>query len=418
MGPTPDPVAEPGPTVSESALAVPPGRLGRVRRLLALERNTLAVVGAMFLMALGENLWRRFLPKYLEALGAPILAIGAYGSVEDALDGLYQYPGGWASDRYGRRHALLLFVALAAVGYVVIAAAPAWPVVFVGLLLIMCWTSMASPTLFAVVGDALPAGRRSVGFSVQAILRRLPILVAPALGGALIAVVGIRAGVRAGLVASVALALVTLAVVWRMRLDRPTAPAPSDIRAVWRSLPTPLRRLLVSDICIRTCDAMVDVFLVLYAVNVVHISAPAFGGLIGVQTATVILCSLPAAHLADRVGRKPFVIATFVAFASFPLAVVAASSLAGLAAAFVVGGLREIGEPARKALILDLVRPDLRARGVGLYYLLRSLAIAPAATVGGFLWKVSPTVPFLMAGAIGGVGVLLFTLTVDERHAG
>jgi MFS family permease len=377
---------------SEAVLAVPPGRLGRVRQLLALERNTLAVVGAMFLMALGENLWRRFLPKYLEALGAPILAIGAYGSVEDALDGLYQYPGGWASDRYGRRHALLLFVALAAAGYVVIAAAPAWPVVFVGLLLIMCWTSMASPTLFAVVGDALPAGRRSVGFSVQAILRRLPILVAPVLGGTLIAMVGIRAGVRAGLMASVALALVTLAVVRRMRLDRPAAPPPGDIRSVWRSLPAPLRRLLVSDICIRTCDAMVDVFLV--------------------------LCSLPAAYLADRVGRKPFVIATFVAFASFPLAVVAAHSLAGLVAAFVVGGLREIGEPARKALILDLVRPGVRARGVGLYYLLRSLAIAPAATVGGLLWKVSPTVPFLMAGAIGAVGVLLFTLTVDERHAG
>jgi MFS family permease len=393
-------------------------RLGRVRRLLALERNTLAVVVAMFLMALGENLWRRFLPKYLEALGAPIVAIGAYGSVEDALDGLYQYPGGWASDRYGRRHALLLFVTLAAIGYLVIAAAPAWPVVFVGLLFIMSWTSMASPTLFAVVGDALPAGRRSVGFSVQAILRRVPILVAPALGGTVIAAVGIRAGVRAGLMTSVALALVTLAVVRRMRLDHPAVPAQADIKVVWRSLPGPLRRLLVSDICIRTCDAMVDVFLVLYAVNVVGISAPVFGSLIGVQMATVILCSLPAAQLADRLGRKPFVIATFVAFASFPLAVVAAHSVAGLVAAFVVGGLREIGEPARKALILDLVRPDVRARGVGLYYLLRSLAIAPAATVGGLLWKVSPTVPFLMAGAIGVVGVLLFSLTVEERHAG
>ena len=187
----------------------------------------LAVVAAMFLMALGENLWRRFLPKYLEALGAPIVAIGAYGSVEDALDGLYQYPGGWASDRYGRRHALLLFVTLAAIGYVVIAAAPAWPVVFVGLLFIMAWTSMASPTLFAVVGDALPAGQRSVGFSVQAILRRVPILVAPALGGTVIAMVGIRAGMRAGLMTSVALALVTLTVVRRMRLDRPAAPAPA-----------------------------------------------------------------------------------------------------------------------------------------------------------------------------------------------
>jgi predicted MFS family arabinose efflux permease len=290
--------------------------------------------------------------------------------------------------------------------------------VFVGLLFIMSWTSMASPTLFAVVGDALPAGRRSVGFSVQAILRRVPILVAPALGGTVIAAVGIRAGVRAGLMTSVALALVTLAVVRRMRLDHPAVPAQADIKVVWRSLPGPLRRLLVSDICIRTCDAMVDVFLVLYAVNVVGISAPVFGSLIGVQMATVILCSLPAAHLADRLGRKPFVIATFVAFASFPLAVVAAHSVAGLVGAFVVGGLREIGEPARKALILDLVRPDLRARGVGLYYLLRSLAIAPAATVGGLLWRVSPTVPFLMAGAIGGVGVLLFILTVDERHAG
>ena len=394
------------------------GRLGRMRRLLALERNTLAVVAAMFLMALGENLWRRFLPKYLEALGAPIVAIGAYGSVEDALDGLYQYPGGWASDRYGRRHALLLFVTLAAVGYVIIAVAPAWPVVFVGLLFIMSWTSMASPTLFAVVGDALPIGQRSVGFSVQAILRRVPVLIAPALGGTVIAVAGIRAGVRAGLLTSVVLALLTLAVVRRMRLDRPPAPAPASIRLVWRSLPGPLRRLLISDICIRTCDAMVDVFLVLYAVNVVGISTPVFGSLIGVQMATVILCSFPAAHLADRFGRKPFVIATFVAFASFPLAVVAAHSVAGLAAAFVVGGLREIGEPARKALILDLVRPDLRARGVGLYYLLRSLAIAPAATVGGLLWKVSPTVPFLMAGAIGALGVVLFTLTVDERHAG
>src|SRR5258705_13284780 len=119
MGSPPDQVAEPAPTASESALAVPPGRLGRVRQLLALERNPSAVVGAMFLMALGENLWRRFVPKYLEALGAPVVAIGAYGSAEDLLDGLYQYPGGWVGDHYGRRRAMLLFVSLAAVGYLI-----------------------------------------------------------------------------------------------------------------------------------------------------------------------------------------------------------------------------------------------------------------------------------------------------------
>ena len=389
-----------------------------VAEALALERNTASVVAAMFLMALGENLWRRFIPKYLEALGAPVLAIGAYGSIEDFLDGLYQYPGGWVGDRHGRRRALMLFVSLAAVGYLIVAAAPAWPVVLVGLVFVMCWTSMASPTLFAVVGDALPRERRAVGFSVQAILRRVPILIAPTLGGLLIVTLGVRAGVRGGLSVSVVLAAVTLLVVRRMRLERRFEPSASGIADVWHSLPTPLRRLLLSDVFIRTCDGMVDVFLVLYAVNVVGIGAPAFGLLIGVQAATVLACSLPAARLADRLGRKPFVVATFVAFSCFPLTVAAAHSFAALVPAFVVGGLREIGEPARKALILEFVQPELRARGVGLYYLIRSLAIAPAATLGGVLWKVAPTVPFLLAGAIGLIGTVLFMLTVEERHAG
>ncbi len=396
----------------------PSGGRARVAAYLALDRNTAAVVGAMFLMALGENLWRRFIPKYLEALGAPVVAIGAYGSTQDLLDGLYQYPGGWVGDRYGRRRAMLLFVSLAALGYVIVAAAPSWPVVVAGLLFVMCWTSMASPTLFAVVGDALPPGRRAVGFSVQAILRRVPVVFAPALGGILIVQYGVLDGVRIGLVVSVALAGGTLLVLRHMRLDFRPAPTATGIRDVWRSLPTPLRRLLLSDVFIRTCDGMVDVFLVLYAINVIGIGAPAFGILVGVQTATVIACSLPASRLADRLGRKPFVVATFLAFTCFPLAVVAAHSFTGLILAFIVGGLREIGEPARKALILEFVPPDVRARGVGVYYLIRSLAITPAATVGGILWNTAPSLPFLMAGGIGLIGTMLFTLTVQERHAG
>src|SRR5205823_6936834 len=132
-----------------------------------------------------------------------------------------------------------------------------------------------------------------------------------------------------------------------------------------------------------------------------------------VQMTTAILAYFPAARLADRTGRKPFVITTFLAFALFPVAVVSAHSFAWLVAAFVVGGLRELGEPARKALIIDLAAPALRARSVGLYYLIRSLTIAPAAFVGGLLWEVAPALPFWMAGLIGLVGVLVFAMTVE-----
>ena len=158
-----------------------------IARRLVLPPSILAMSVAVFLMAAGENLWKRFVPKYLEALGAPVAAIGLFGSCQDLLDGLYQYPGGWIGDRYGRRAALLLFVVLAAVGYGLYWVAPSWPFVFAGLAFVMAWSSMASPTLFAVVGDALPRERRALGFTVQSILRRIPIALVPAVGGMAIA---------------------------------------------------------------------------------------------------------------------------------------------------------------------------------------------------------------------------------------
>ena len=55
---------------------------------------------------------------------------------------------------------------------------------------------------------------------------------------------------------------------------------------------------------------------------------------------------------------------------------------------------------------------------IGRYYLCRSLAIAPAAFVGGLLWRVTPALPFHVAAAVGAVGVVVFSMTVDEAHAG
>lgn len=405
-----DPVSPP------SGARVP--ALARARDAFGLTPEIVAVSSAMFVMGLGENLWRRFLPKYLEHFGAPITAIGLFGTAEDFLDGVYQYPGGWVADRYGRRRALLLFVSLAAAGYALFAVMPAWPVAFAALALVMAWDAMASPTLFAVVGDALPREKRTMGFTVQSILRRVPIIVAPTLGGLAIARLGVRDGVRLGLVASIGLAVVTLAVARRVRIPVIPDETPVHVGHVWSAFPRPLRWLLASDVFIRTCEGMVDVFIVLYASNVVGISMARFGVLVAVQAATTMIVQLPAAQLARRTGKKPFVVATFIAFALFPLAIVQARSFAALVLAFVVGGLREIGEPARKALIIDLAVPALRARTVGLYYLCRSLAIAPAAFIGGLLWGRSPALPFYVACIIGLVGTSVFIRTVDAEHAG
>jgi len=81
-------VSTPG-SGERSPEAPAPSRGASLAAWLGLERNVVAVSAAMFAMALGEQMWRRFLPKYLETLGASIVAIGAYGTVEDFLDGIY-----------------------------------------------------------------------------------------------------------------------------------------------------------------------------------------------------------------------------------------------------------------------------------------------------------------------------------------
>lgn len=358
--------------------------------------------------------------SYLEVLGAPIIAIGLYGTMRDFADGMFQYPGGWIADHYGRRRALHLFIALAAVGYAIYLMAPSWPFVFLGLGSVMAWSSAASPTLFAVVGDALPKERRTMGFTVQSILRRVPIMVAPAIGGFWIATLGTRLGIRVGLGVAIALAAITFVLAGRILLP-PVAPSVGGeavrIVGVWRANPPALRRLLVSDVLVRTCEGLADVFIVLYAIDVIGVTAPQFGALVAIQMATAIAVCLPAARIGRRSGRKPFVISTFLAFALFPVAVISATNFASLAITFVIGGLREIGEPARKAMIVDLAEPHLRARTVGLYYLLRSLAISPAAAVGGVLWSVRPSLPFTVACAFGLAGAVTFAFTVRPEEA-
>jgi MFS family permease len=394
----------------------PAGLSARLTDYLSLERNVSIASAAVFLLGLGEELWKKFLPKYLEALGASTPIIGLFGTAEDFFDAIYQYPGGWIADRLGRRRAFLIFIALASAGYVVYYFASSWPLVFVGLALVMAWQSMASPAIFAVIGDSLPPDRRAMGFTLQSILKRVPIVIAPVIGGAMIVSLGIVKGVHAGLLITLALAAVTLLLVLKVNIAIKASPA-INIAGVWRSFHTGLKRLLISDVIIRMCEGMTGVLTILYVTNIQGFSTARYGTLIGIQMIVSILVYIPAGKIADRIGRKPFVIVTFFSFALFPLAVMFAMNFGFLILAFVIGGLREIGEPSRKAMIVDSARDDLRARSVGLYYLIRSLSITPAAAIGGLLWKISPQVPFVVAGVIGLVGTLVFILTVEEKYA-
>jgi MFS family permease len=82
---------------------------------------------------------------------------------------------------------------------------------------------------------------------------------------------------------------------------------------------------------------------------------------------TAMLIYIPVAYFADRTTKKPFVTTTFLFFTLFPLVLLFCKSFAWLVFAFILRGLKEFGEPTRKAVIMDLAPEDRKAGMFGLY---------------------------------------------------
>jgi MFS family permease len=386
------------------------------RRRLGLERRVGALAAGLFVYGFGEELWFRYLPEYLRVLGASAFAVGLFGTAKDLLDAAYAYPGGVISDRLGTRRSLLVFGGLTTAGFAVYFFWPSALAVFLGLLLVMCWQSLGLPATFALIGEELEGGQRIVGFTVQAVLKRVPIVLAPPLGGFLLEKLGMKNGMRVGFAVSILLSIAMLFALQRgLSKGREEATAPPKPQGRVKLAPA-LKQLLIADCLIRFCEGMPEVFLVIWAIEVVKISPFRFGLLTSVLMGTAIASYVPAAALAERAEKKSFVLLTYVFFSLFPLAVLLSHTFTALVGAFAIGGLREIGEPARKALIVDLADPQARGRTVGFYYAIRGFAVAGAAAVGGALWTIRPSLTLLTATVLGFAGTAWAALFLPRNR--
>ena len=376
---------------------------------IASKRNILVMLATVLVLGMAEELWTRFVPKYLEFLGATAWIIAIYGTLKDLLDAVYQYPGGWLADRIGRRNSLLLFTLLSVTGYFIYSIANSWWLILAGTFFVMAWSSLTLPALFAIIGDHLPPNSRAMGFGVQGIIKRIPIIVAPAIGGYWIARSGLSAGMKGGLLVGIGLGLFALYIIRRFyRESERERMEEIRMRELWRQMNPRLKKLLISDVLARWAEGIPKVFIVLFVMNILEMNALQFGWLTSIQMVASMIFYIPLARIADTFERKPLVLITFLFFASFPLAVVLSQSFSWLVLAFAIGGLREVGEPARKAVIVDLAVQPMRARTIGLYYLIRGLIVFPASLVGGWLWTIHPQIPFYVAFGIGMIGAFIY----------
>ena len=385
----------------------------RIADFFALKRNLVILLIATLVIGAGEELWVRFLPKYLQTLGASIFVIGLFDALRTLLGAVYAYPGGVLVDRWGHRRAFLAFNILSIAGYLVVLAVPHWAAVIAGMFLFLSWTCFSLPASFSLIGATLQANRHAMGVGVQSVVKRVPIMVAPILGGYLIDRFGVINGVRLGLAASIALSAATLLVQWQLR-EAPVEPAVAapvqrwNFRQSLRAFNAPLRRLLLSDILVRFCERIPFAWVVIYAMDYVGVSAKEIGALTSVEVIVASACIIPISYFADKHGREPFVLATFGFFTIFPVALWWSGSFAMLVLAFVIRGLKEFGDTSRKALIIGYCAAERRGQMIGAYYLVRDLLVSAGAFIGAWLWKMGPGANFVGAALFGACGTAIY----------
>ena len=390
----------------------------RIAEGLGLRRSIVGMLSMVVLVGMGEHMAERFLPLYLQQLTSGVTAIAAIGVLawlDDFLSALYSFPGGYVTERLGHKRALLVFNLVSIAGYVVVIVVHTWWAVLVGAAFFISWSALSLPATMELIARVVPKHKRTMGVSVQSLVRRFPKMLGPLMGGTFIALWGVETGVRAAFVAALGLAL--LAIVLQQVLiedgGKPAEAAEKNPLRLWRDMSPDLRNLLVSDILIRFCERIPDSFVVIWCCrNIIArpVTELQFGWLSAIEQVTAVLCYIPVAHFADRLGKKPFVLTTFVFFTLFPLTLLASHSLWPLVGAFIVRGLKEFGEPTRKALIMDLAPENRKAAMFGLYYLVRDVIVSFAALGGAWLWAIHPHANLLVAFGFGVIGTLWFAV--------
>ena len=394
--------------------------LGRAAEFLGLRRSIVGLLGMVVLVGLGEHMAEQFLPLYLIALGGGFVSVGLLNGMDNLLGALYSVPGGYVAERFGTKRALLVFNLLSMAGFAIVILIPSWLAVMGGAVLFLSWTAISLPATMGLVARVLPKDKRTMGVSMHSLVRRVPMALGPIMGGALIGALGVEVGVRVAFIVALFFAGVSLVLQQALieadppRTERATRSAEGRPWRMWRHMSRELKQLLVADILVRFCEQIPYAFVVVWAVGTAQSPGPVtalqFGILRTVEMATAILVYIPVAYFADRSQKKPFVVATFVFFTAFPVVLLFAKSFGILILAFVLRGLKEFGEPTRKALIMDLAPEDQKAATFGLYYLVRDTIVSVAAFGGAFLWSIHPEINLMTAAAFGVLGTAWFAL--------
>ncbi|MBC7959536.1 MAG: MFS transporter, partial [Vallitaleaceae bacterium] len=315
------------------------------------------------------------------------------------------------------KKALFVYTMIALCGYIIIIVFPVWQAVLLGAVFFISWTALSLPAILSMVSSTVTKEKQTMGVSLHSLVRRIPMALGPVVGSVFISIYGIEIGARISFGIAFALGIVALWFIHKFIEDRHEKKTqPPKIAESWAKMSRELRILLISDVFVRFAEQIPYAFVVVWVMKSQDFSAVTFSMLTTVEMIVAMLIYIPVAYLSEKTSSKLTVSITFMFFTLFPLVLLFSESLPMLILAFVIRGLKEFGEPTRKALIVKLAPEGGKASTFGTYYFIRDMIVSVVSLSSAFLWNLGPGFNFITASFLGLIGTLIFILFgKDER---
>jgi len=385
----------------------------------------LAVSGAV--TNLGAGIIGSYMPEYFRRLGGSTLVLGLMVSSFVLVAQLFTLLlGGFVADHYGRRKIMLLTAFYGALFPLLYALFQDWRLVAV-IGVLAGFGSLSAPAYHAIVADSIPPEKRATGISTLQVVSSIPLIVVPIMWGWMISNLGWIEGFKIGSIYSISTALASAFILFFFLKEtietKATAPLTPKGTNPWTSfrevkpfLSNSLKALIIAYCLITFANAAVGYYYIIYATEVVKLTAFEWSIILSLQFLSAIALKIPGAWAADKFGKKKVLVVSATACAPFTIFFTLSRSFVQILIVMlflVVAGIYYA--PVHEALQADLTPRSMRGRITMLWGIGGALAASAGAFAGGLLFQtVSPETPFYLFTATELMAAVLLVAAVRE----
>jgi MFS family permease len=391
--------------------------------------NYAVLVTSWILIDFAAELPGTYYSLYVLGLGATETVLGMIGLFQFLALASMQFPGGYLADKFGRKWIISTMTFGVGLSYALFAIAPSWHFILIGTVLMCLCNSTYQPALMAMIADSLPSERRGMGFGIVQLIASASTTPGPIVAGLLYAQFGLMDGMRIGY--GIVIALFMAAAFLRLAKLEETVvssekPSLSDlIRSypvalkesfrVWQRVPRSMLYLFLSTAFITFGFSTVQLFFVVYAVNVLLIDKAVWPMILTALFVTMIALAIPMGKLADKTSRKLPVLAAYLLFGASMWLFLYGDLVKVFVSLILVGLGQTLMNTSFSALQADLTPKEERGKVIGFTNFMNFIVMAVGSMLGGIMYgNISPQLPFYFAVVLVLPSFALTLLLVQE----